>query len=49
MVIFPLSWPGKIVLMIIAIILGLMFWMVAKPEHWMWLRKKKDDDAQGKK
>jgi chromate transport protein ChrA len=48
MVIFPLSWPGKIVLILIAIALGLIYWMLAKPEHWTWMRKKKDD-AQEKK
>jgi len=34
MKIFPLSILGKIVLVIIAIVLGLIFWMMSKPEAW---------------
>jgi hypothetical protein len=30
MVIFPLSWPGKIVLMLIAVVLGIIFWKMMK-------------------
>jgi hypothetical protein len=40
MKIFPLSIPGKIVLILIAIMLGLIFWMMSKPEHWSWLFKR---------
>lgn len=36
-VVFPLSWGGKVVLFIIAILLGCIWWMMVKPEHWEWL------------
>lgn len=57
MIIFPLSGPGRFVLILIAIVLGLIFWMMAKPEHWTWLRKNNDtkiiqkgnDNGAGKK
>ncbi len=34
MVIFPLSWPGKVVLILIALALGLVYLMMSKPELW---------------
>jgi hypothetical protein len=42
MIIFPLSMPGRIVLVLIAIFLGLIFWMLWKPEFWRRVFKKKD-------
>jgi hypothetical protein len=33
-VIFPLSWPGKIVLMLIAVMLGLIWSMLMWPGAW---------------
>jgi len=51
--IFPLPWPGKIVLMIIAVMLGLICWMMYKPEHWTWLfdalRKRNKENEKWKK
>lgn len=37
MIIFPLSWPGKIVLIIIAIVIGCMWHMITWPDKWKWL------------
>ncbi|MBR9701160.1 hypothetical protein GOV11_04815 [Candidatus Woesearchaeota archaeon] len=37
MMIFPLSIAGKIVLICIAVVLGVIFWMMSKPAHWKWL------------
>ena len=34
MVIFPLSWPGKIALMLIALALGLTYLMMSRPDLW---------------
>jgi hypothetical protein len=52
-VIFPLSTLGRIVLFIIAIVLGCILWMMMKPEHWEWLfaklRKEKPAPPQKEK
>jgi hypothetical protein len=45
-VIFPLSVPGRIILVIIAIFLGMICWMVWKPEFWRKLIGKKKTDVQ---
>ena len=37
MMIFPLSIAGKVVLILIAIVLGFVTWMMWRPEHWRWL------------
>lgn len=37
MKIFPLSIPGKIVLILIAIAIGLIWSMLQFPEKWRWL------------
>jgi hypothetical protein len=45
MVIFPLSWPGKIVLILIALMLGFIFWMMMSPERakkWFGKKEKKN-------
>ncbi len=34
MMIFPLSWPAKIVLMLIAVMIGLIWSMMQYPEWW---------------
>jgi uncharacterized protein YneF (UPF0154 family) len=48
-IIFPLSWPARIVFILIAIVLGLIFWMVYKPELWRkWLRKDPPINEKGK-
>ena len=47
MVIFPLSWPARIVLILIAIVLGLIFWMMVKPEFWRRVWGKKDEQKEG--
>ena len=57
MIIFPLSWLGKIALMLIAIFLGLILWMLWKPERWkkFWRKgekpkwQKQDDEIKKKK
>ena len=36
-VIFPLSVGGRVVLVLIALILGLICWMMWAPQHWKWL------------
>jgi len=36
MKIFPLSTLGKLTLIIIAIVLGLMTWMMWRPQDWAW-------------
>jgi len=47
MIIFPLSVGGRIVLMLVAVILGLICWMMWKPDHWRWLFKKlRSDDKE---
>lgn len=42
MIIFPLSWPGKVVLILIAIVLGLIFSMIQWPQFWKNLMRKKE-------
>jgi len=42
MQVFPLSWPGKIVLFIIALLLGIIWARLAKPH---WFKKKVPGDG----
>ena len=50
MMIFPLSWPGKIVLIFIAILLGLIFWAMHRPDHFRkFIAKIKGNSDAGKK
>jgi hypothetical protein len=49
MMIFPLSVPGKIILVMIAVVLGLIFWMLAKPAQWGWLFKRLKDKPKEQK
>lgn len=49
MKIFPLSWPGKIVLIGIAISLGIICWMLWRPQDWQWLIKKKVKEKKEEK
>ena len=40
MILFPLSWPAKIVLILIAIFLGFILYALWKPERFKkWFRK----------
>jgi hypothetical protein len=50
MIIFPLSIPGKIVLILIAIVLGLIWSMLQWPDFWKRkLGKSPDEPLFGKK
>lgn len=42
MIIFPLSIPGKIILILIAVVLGLIFSMIQWPQFWKNLLRKKE-------
>jgi len=49
MIIFPLSIPGKIVLILIAIIIGLIFWGMMRPEMFRkWFGQKKYEQMEKK-
>lgn len=57
MMIFPLSWPGKLVLILIAITIGLIYWLMADPGRFgrlrrgekEWWKKRKDAKKDGEK
>lgn len=50
-VIFPLSWPGKIALILIAITLGLTWWAMKNPVRFAkvmaWFKGNKDGEKKG--
>ena len=49
MIIFPLSWPGKVVLILIMIIIGLIFWGMMRPEMFRrWFGQKKYEKMEQK-
>lgn len=44
-IIFPLSWSGRIVLILIAVALGLIFWGMMKPDLFKRIFRKGDSSA----
>jgi hypothetical protein len=38
--VFPLSTGGRIVLILIAVAVGVICWMMYRPQDWKWLHKK---------
>jgi hypothetical protein len=48
MVIFPLRWPAKIVLMLIAVVLGLIWSMLSFPKIWRKMLGKSDKNEKNK-
>ena len=48
MIIFPLSWPGKIVLILVAIALGLIWSMLMWPAAWRKLLRRPAVPEQSK-